>query len=192
MPDLIDQAVNQATAAGTGAVSSAQNAATGTATAIAANALGPASQALGAAAAAQQKFENLPFDKDPDILARQKEAEIQQKKAELEELKLKLEETAVEEGKKKLLGLAISLLPSIPKIIIDPKILMAVSILLQAKSLAKKRKKSVKENLEKGRKLYKYDIKKELPKPPITDLPLKIPDVPTLPTLPNIPNLPTL
>lgn len=186
MPDPIDQAINQATAAAKGAASGAGGAIAGNAIntanqgqAAANQAQAAANQALGAANAGKQQLENLPFDKDPDIIKRRADAEIQQKKAQAEEYVLNIKEKSIDEGKKKLSGLKTSLLSLVPKPIIDPKILMAVSLLKQAKDIAKNRKKTVKENNEKGRELYKYDIKKEPPAPPIVDLPLVAPPAPS-------------
>jgi hypothetical protein len=175
MPDLIDQAVNLAIAADVG-----------TAVGQIGSAVDAANSALGVAGDVADKLNNLPLDKDPETIQREIEAKIQQKKADAAEKLAKANEVSVEDAKNKLKNLTIASLPSIPTPIIDPKILATVSLLKQAKEVVKNRKKLVKENLEKGRQLYRYDMK-PIKKPIPTST-----DTPKLPTLPNVPDLPTL
>lgn len=193
MPDLIDQAVNKATAAAsTAATGAAAQVSTAAATATtqataAVNAAAAQAAAAGAAALASinDKLAALPMDKDPDVIKRQAEAKILEARAKAEELVIKAQEIAIEEVKKKLNSLKIPSLPFPLKLpLIDPKILGAAALLKQAKQLVAAKKKKIKKNLEDGRKLYRYDMKKI--KPP------GLPSVPKLPTLPNVPKLPTI
>jgi hypothetical protein len=129
---------------------------------------------------------DLPLDVDPELLLRQKEAEALELQAKLQEKILVDKEEIIENTKEKITGLGkgilFSLLPKLP--LIDPKILQAVALAKQIKSLYEQRKKISKENLSKGKELYSY---------PMTPITPEIPDIPTeLPQIsrPTIPNLP--
>lgn len=166
MPDLIDIAVNKVVSSGTSTAGQASG-----------PTIAAAGAAIAAAGAAMDKLNSLPMDKDPGVIKRQVEAKVQEAKAAAEDLQGKLKEVAIEEGKKKLNSLKILGIPIPPKLpLIDPKILGAVALLKQAKAAIKDRKKKAKKNLDKGRTLYKYDLKS----------PIKAPSIPSVPKLPTL------
>jgi hypothetical protein len=147
--------------------------------------------------AVNEQLDNLPLDIDPELLLREKEAELLDKKAELDRLLLVGKDELIEEARSKLSSLSI---PSNPFPIklppLEPKVLARVAMLKLMKEIRELRKKISKENITKGMTLYSYPINRKIPIPPelpelptIPDLP-KLPPLPTLPPLPDLPELP--
>jgi hypothetical protein len=133
-----------------------------------------------------EKLNKLPLDKDPLLIARQKEAEALEIKAKVSEAKLISKDKAVELAKDGIKGTAVAGFPNIPKLpVLDKKILDGITLAKQLKNLYKERSKLSKENLKKGKELFSYPINK------ITPISLETlqNEVPT-PKVPDIPNLP--
>lgn len=123
------------------------------------------------------KLKKLPINKDPELIKKQLEADTLKKKAEAEQLVLNTKDTVIETAKEKLKQLALAAIPFPPKLpVIDPKILQAAAVGLQAKELWKQRKNLSKKNLQKGKETYSFPLKSVNLKP---ELP-QIPDLPTL------------
>jgi len=159
MSDAISNAINTAKKTGTAAASNAASAAVSSAADAAKAALPPA------AGAAADKLKSLPVNKDPELLKKQAEAEVLSKKAQAEQLALVAKDLAIEYGKKKLIELAIKSIP-FPKLpVLDPKIIQAVMLGLQAREMWKQRKSMSKDNLKKGKDAYSYPLKPKVTKP---------------------------
>jgi hypothetical protein len=123
------------------------------------------------------KLKKLPINKDPELIKKQLEANTLKKKAEAEQLVLNTKDTVIETAKEKLKELVLPAIPFPPKLpVIDPKILQAAAVGLQAKELWKQRKNLSKKNLQKGKETYSFPLKPVNLKP---ELP-QIPDLPTL------------
>ena len=133
----------------------------------------------------------LPLDKNPELILRQKEAEILEKKAKVDELLAVDAEEKIEELKAKLKALALASLPGVPKLpVIDPKILQGVAIAKQIKALIKQRSALAKSSLSKGKKLYSYPVKKLKSQKTLADAVGGLPSLPDKPNLPGIPSIP--
>jgi hypothetical protein len=134
---------------------------------------------------ADELLDSLPTVPDPELIYRQKEAEILDKLAELERKQIELQEIGLDDIKERIRELIIPALPIPLKIpLISPKVLLAVILAKREKLLAELRKLKSKKNLKKGKKLFSYPLK-----PPTS---LKLPSVPSLPKLPEVPDIPTL
>lgn len=134
------------------------------------------------------KLGNLPTTKNPELIKKQIEAEIEKKKVEAEEIRLQIQEEGIELAKDKLKELAIQALPTIALPVIDPKILQAVALANQAKELIKQRTELSKKNLDNINKKLEFPMKvPDLQTPAIPEIP-KIPEIPGI-SLPNIPNI---
>jgi phage host-nuclease inhibitor protein Gam len=106
------------------------------------------------------KIKDLPLEKNTDLIKKQLEAEYLRKKAEVEEYALGKKDELIELGKQKIIEIAVTKLPSLPKLpIIDPKILQSVTIAKQLKELYKQKQTSGRENLTKGKMAYTYPLK---------------------------------
>lgn len=159
MSDAISNAISTAKKTGASAASNAASAAVSSAADAAKAALPPA------AGAAADKLKSLPINKDPELLKKQAEAEVLSKKAQAEQFALVAKDLAIEYGKKKLIELAIKSIP-FPKLpVLDPKIIQAVMLGLQARELWKQRKSMSKDNLKKGKDTYSYPLKPKVTKP---------------------------
>jgi hypothetical protein len=131
----------------------------------------------------------VPVVPDPNLVKRQLEAEAQLKVTEAKETALKAKEEAVNKAKAaagNLQGAATAaagaavagLLAKIPKPpLVDPKILATLSALKQIKDLAKEKRNAGKQNLAKGKELFKFPLT-----PPSTVV--QAPKIPPLPALP--------
>lgn len=174
------------------ALMSSANAAVGSATAVAAEAQARAQAALDRANAARDRLNNLPLDRDPQLIEQQIEAEILRKKAEREQKVLFYKENAINMLMEKLDFLKIPSLPIPIKLpIIDPKMLGWRAILMQTKDVVKQRNKTSVANLAKGKELYKYPLR-NVSKANLPQLP-QIPKVPDLPRLPSVlPSVPRI
>ncbi len=137
---------------------------------------------------AQNVIENLPIDKDPELIKRQAEAAILKKKAEVEELVALKKEEAIQQLKTKLSSLTVPSIPFPPKLpSVNAALLQGKAILQQAKELAKQKAKESRENLEKGIELYSFPVT-TLEKVPPPELPnIQPPKVPQLPKVPDLP-----
>jgi hypothetical protein len=144
----------------------------------------------------------LPLDKNPELILRQKQAEILEKKAKVDELLAVDAEEKIEELKATLKALALASLPGVPKLpVIDPKILQGVAIAKQIKALIKQRSALAKLALSKGKELYSYPVKKLKSQKTLADaasgLPTlpdrsNLPGVPAIPRPPQLPSVPTI
>lgn len=133
-----------------------------------------------------EKLNKLPLDKDPLLIARQKEAEALEIKAKASEVKLISKDKAVELAKDGIKGAVVAGFPNIPKLpVLDKKILDGIALAKQLKNLYKERSKVSKENLKKGKELYSYPIGKITPISLETlESEVPIPKVPSVPKLP--------
>jgi hypothetical protein len=128
---------------------------------------------------------NLPVDKNPELIRREIEADILEKEAKLKEVLMTDREKLIEEAKQKLKALALPTIPLPLKIpLIDPKILQAVAIAKQIKQLAKQRRTLAKKYLSKGEELYSYPIKPYDVTIPTKPNKVSVPEAPTPPQLP--------
>jgi hypothetical protein len=104
----------------------------------------------------------LPIQKDPNLLAKEKEAEALKKKAEIEKLILERKEEIINKLRVKLNSLKIPSLPPVPfppkKPILDPKILQALLIAKQAKQAIEERQKKTRDSLKKAEKTFEYPL----------------------------------
>lgn len=187
MADAIDNALNSATGTVSDAATNAANDAVNQAT-----------------AAINDKLSQLPLDKDPELLLKQKQAEVLQKKAELEKEYLDKKEQILGMTKEDILLIAITAIPGLPKLpVLDPKILAAYSLAVNIKKAIQDKQKKNSANIEKGKELLKYKIKPrqlagmQTPQlPNIPDLPnigdIEIPEIPEIPKLPEIPKVPSI
>jgi len=133
-----------------------------------------------------EKLNKLPLDKDPLLIARQKEAEALEIKAKVSEAKLISKDKAVELAKDGIKRTAVAGFPSIPKLpVLDKKILDGITLAKQLKNLYKERSKISKENLKKGKELYSYPIGKITPIS-LETLQAEMP-VPKTPSVPKLP-----
>lgn len=140
-----------------------------------------AASALGAANAVSDKIlDKLPTVKNPELVKKQIEAEIEIKKIELEELKTLIKEQGIQIAKDKLKELALASIPALPIPITDPKLLQAVALAKQAKILIEEKRKNSEKNLD--------NVNKKL------EFPMKVPNlqVPTIPEVPKIPEIPKI
>jgi len=134
---------------------------------------------------------NLPLDKNPELILRQKEAEILEKKAKVDELLAVDVEEKIEDLKAKLKALALASLPGVPKLpVIDPKILQGVAIAKQIKALIKQRSALAKSSLSKGKELYSYPIRQLKSQQTIADAASGLPTLPDRSNLPGVPAIP--
>lgn len=132
------------------------------------------------------KLNELPLDKDPLLIARQKEAEALELKAKVAQAQLISKDKAVELAKGGIKGAISGGIPGLPKLpVLDKKILEGVALAKQLKTLYKERGKVSRENLSKGKELYSYPIAQITP----ISLDSLQPELP-VPEVPKIPNLP--
>jgi hypothetical protein len=132
------------------------------------------------------KLNELPLDKDPLLLARQKEAEALELKAKVAQSQLISKDKAVELVKGGIKGAISGAIPGIPKLpVLDKKILEGVALAKQLKKLYKERGKISRENLSKGKELYSYPITQISPIS-LESLQSEVP-VPEVPKIPNLP-----
>lgn len=133
---------------------------TGNATEAASAAVDAAKSA--AASKIQDLKSQLPVQKDPRLIAKEKEAELLEKKAMVEKLILEKKEEVLNNLKAKLNSFKIPSLPALsfpPKRpIIDPKIIQALLLAKQVKNAIKERQKKTKETLKKAEKVYEYPL----------------------------------
>jgi hypothetical protein len=133
-----------------------------------------------------ERLNRLPLDKDPLLIARQKEAEALEIKAKVSEARLVSKDRAVESAKdgiKVAVAVGGSNMPKLP--VLDKKILDGIALAKQLKNLYKERSKVSKENLKKGKELYSYPIGKITPISLETlESEVPIPKVPSVPKLP--------
>lgn len=144
---------------------------------------------------ADEILDSLPTVPDPELVYRQKEAEILDKLAELERKEIELQEIGLDDIKERIRELIIPAVPIPLKIpLISPKVLLAVVLAKREKLLAELRKLKSKKNLKKGKELFSYPLKppKSLQLPSVPQLPQlpEVPDIPTLPSLPSVPSIP--
>jgi hypothetical protein len=126
---------------------------------------------------------------DPELLIRQKEAELLKKKAEIDQLLLLAQETDVESIKARLTSLGIPSIPIPVKLpLIDPKVLLALALAQKEKLVADLKNLKSKLNLKKAKQAFTYPLNKpknflqgglsKIPKPPV----LEPPSIPSIPT----------
>lgn len=137
---------------------------------------------------------SLPTIPDPELVYRQKEAEVLEKLAELEKRKLELQELGIDDVKQQIRDLILPTIPIPPKIpLISRKVLLAVILAKREKLLADLKKLKSKNNLKKGKKLFSYPLTppRTLSLPNVPSIP-SIPKIPSIDSLPTLPNVPTI
>lgn len=134
----------------------------------------------------QDKINKLPLQKDPMLIALEKEAEVLEKKAEIERKIELAKEFTLSDAKDKAFELGKSFLPTIPTIppipLIDPRLLAWLAYIKLKEQLKKAKQMVSKQNLKRSTKVFKYPLK---PKSLLSG----IPSVPKLPSLPQVPKL---
>lgn len=137
----------------------------------------------------QDKINKLPLQKDPRLIALEKEAEVLEKKAEVERKIELAKEFTLSDAKDKAFELGQSFLPTIPAIpaipLVDPRLLAWLAYIKLKEQLKKAKQMVSKQNLKRSTEVFKYPLK---PNKSLTELP----SVPNLPTIPQIPKIPTL
>jgi hypothetical protein len=134
---------------------------------------------------------------DPELLIREKEAQLLEKKAELDRLLLLVQETSVEDLRETLKSLILPSLPIPLKLpLIDKRVITAMILAKKEKILEDLRTLKSRLNIERGKKAFTYPLNR--PKsfnlnalPKIPKLP-QIPKLPSVPELPEIPRVPTI
>jgi len=134
------------------------------------------------------KLSQLPLDVDPELLLEQKKAQLLYQKAKLEQDLLIKKEILLGLRKEDVLAFALTLVPGLPKLPpLDPRLLAAYSLAMQAKEAIKNKNVKSKANIKKGKELLKYRIKEKLAQ----NMP-QVPNIPNLPTISAVPNIPEI